>query len=695
MKRITRLFALSSILALAACGGAQPIAGAPGAERAAAVSGAEAQNGENSIGNQILAQGGFAVLGGAAVPEPEALLGPPLAMRAVLTDAPVKLDGLLKEWPRLSPAKIVTPENSSVKASFAVQYDEEKIYVAGEIEAPRFTRTAKMALSEDHVVLSMGIPNGALYTGFDLGIFAGKSGETAGAIKHLSGAHKGEELEGTKIVEAPSTSSSGGYAFEAAIPWSAFGSPKLRMGLRGALGVALAAPLSAVGPRTGENLGKGASAPKSLPQLLTEPEIAVLEGLLEPKGLAQNAPSFDIFSDVTGDGVKERVAIYGHYLTICGPKYREGKQFFFRDLGGDGAGLEARTLTQKGRDDLLVRKRVSVQQATHEVLEIWSFKNDEPETVFAQQLSVFSSAKQISNAARIRGGVIEVTVDKGVGWDAASYSEPTLDGAEPLLLPWGSTKLRSYRFEGGRFVRNKEAAAESSHAPVTTTPVSAALPKDLPTPKVSKGSEATARSGTAMLEDFRKARSVAADVKPKADLSVSVSEDPRPERVLLVERDLLVLGPGFRGGARYEYLSLEQFEKPSDITEVTARDLTGDGSAEIIVRGQRRTTAGGADVTSDVMFIYTVDDKGIRRIFSIETGRSIGKKRIQGMVQFVPGAKSFEIDVQPGVAKGFTEKTYPFSEESPGGALEPLLTPWGKTKKLHYTWNGTKFAVGS
>ena len=40
-------------------------------------------------------------------------------------------------------------------------------------------------------------------------------------------------------------------------------------------------------------------------------------------------------ADVAGDSAKERVAVYGHFLTVCGPKFRDGKQFFFRDLGGD------------------------------------------------------------------------------------------------------------------------------------------------------------------------------------------------------------------------------------------------------------------------------------------------------------------------------------------------------------------------
>jgi hypothetical protein len=237
-------------------------------------------------------------------------------------------------------------------------------------------------------------------------------------------------------------------------------------------------------------------------------------------------------------------------------------------------------------------------------------------------------------------------------------------------------------------VHGKEPAPTEPVRKVETKQVEP-LPKDLPTPKVTRGDNITGRA----LDEFRKQRNIGADVKPKVDLAVSIAEDPRPERVLLLERDLLIFGPGFRGGSRYEYITLDPFEKAADIAEVTARDLTGDGNAELIVRGVRRTEHQGTKVESDVLLVYTVDDKGIRRVFSIETSRAIGAKRVQGMVQFVPSARSFEVDVQPGIAKGFTEKTYPFGEDATGGSFEPLLLPWGKTKKLRYAWDGTKFSV--
>ena len=84
----------------------------------------------------------------------------------------------------------------------------------------------------------------------------------------------------------------------------------------------------------------------------------------------------------------------------------------------------------------------------------------------------------------------------------------------------------------------------------------------------------------------------------------------------------------------------------------------------------------------------------ITRVFAIETGREQKRKRVQGLVQFVPSDdhKSFEIDVRPGIARGWTKKTYPWAQEQPGGQVEPLLLPWGGIESLRYAWDGAKFA---
>jgi hypothetical protein len=183
------------------------------------------------------------------------------------------------------------------------------------------------------------------------------------------------------------------------------------------------------------------------------------------------------------------------------------------------------------------------------------------------------------------------------------------------------------------------------------------------------------------------------------DLQVNVGgDDAKPERVVLMGRDVVVLGPGFKGGTSYAVVTLSQFARDEDVKDLSARDLTGDGNADIVVRGVRHVTAAGSRdaVESEVMLVYQLDGSDqITRIFAIETGREQKRKRVQGLVQFVPADdhKSFEIDVRPGLARGWTKKSYPWAQEQPGGQVEPLLLPWGGIPNLRYAWDGSKFAA--
>ena len=114
------------------------------------------------------------------------------------------------------------------------------------------------------------------------------------------------------------------------------------------------------------------------------------------------------------------------------------------------------------------------------------------------------------------------------------------------------------------------------------------------------------------------------------------------------------------------------------------------------MRGVRRISVAGSHepVETESIFVYEIDSEAIVRVFAIETGREQRKKRVQGLVQFIPSDdhKSFEIDVRPGIVRGWTKQTYPWAQEQPGGQVEPLLLPWGGIESLRYAWDGAKFA---
>jgi hypothetical protein len=645
-----------------------------------------------SIGDVAVANGGLEGLGSA--PGSTYASG---GLRADLVDkaSPVKLDGVLDEWPaRTLASTVIKGSGDKLTFSVAVQYDDARIYVGAEVADESFFRTAHFGEGEDHASLTIAFPQlsqaGSL-SAYEIGLFAGKPGETAGQVRFVGSRHG--EIPGAKIVEAPAGK---GYTFEASIPWSTFPEARtLRVGLRGAAryydsdGSGKARNIVA----TGQGDGASASSAAGLPALLTEPEESMLEGLLNPKNLSKTAPKVDIFADVVGDAMKERISVYDHFFTICGPGYRGGKEFFYRDLGADLVRLEARELTGRGKADLIVRRRFSDEVVKREWFEVWSLLGgDEPVTTFAHEIAIVKGPYHVDNTVHVAGKDIEVGYEPATGWDATSYKEPTASDVEPILLPWGTVRMQSFHYDGSRYKKAKEIAqAGVAPAPPPGEPKPPALPRDVPTPPQHAGGDLSSQ----LFDQYKRDHTVPSDAKPRFDLQVNVEGDGRAERVVLVGRDIVVFGPGFLGGTQYAFVTLQQFADAADIHELVARDLTGDGAADLVVRGVRHPAGTGHPIDVEGTFIYQVKGGSITRVFAIETAREQAGKRVQGMVQFIPNkdGHGFDIDVRPGRATGWTQKTFPWSQEQPGsGAIEPLLLPWGGIPSVRYSWNGTTFA---
>jgi len=605
----------------------------------------------------------------------------------VETQAPVKLDGVLKEWPGLTVARtVIKGSGDALTFRCAVQYDAQSVYFAGDVTGATLRHARRFHEDEDHASLTVSAPGGSPV---EVAFFAGKPGELAGTVK--SGGH---DVPGAKIVEAENDK---GYTFEASVPWSVFAPPLVRVGLRGVARYydAGASP----GIKNIVATGQGdARSPHDMPALPTEPEQSLIDTFLGPKNLLGTSPKFELLADVGGDALKERIAVYDHYVTVLGPGYRGGKEFFFRDLGADIVKLEARDVTGRGKQDLIVRRQFGGAD-TREWLDVLAFLTDEPATVFSHEISISQGSNKVTNAVHVGSKEIDVSYDPAVGWDATSYKQPYANDTEQLILPWGAVKSQTYKFDGSKFVKASEVAQKST-APANaqgtqvvthTTTTTTTRPPEPPTPAQRPGGDLSHQ----MLAQFRADRGIAEAVHPKFDAQVHVDGDARPERVVLLGRDMVVFGPGFKNGTAYAYITLSQFADAADIEEVTARDLTGDGAADLVVRGVRHMSAQGAGaIEMHCLFVYQVKNEQLTRIFAIETARGQGQKRIQGLVQFVPasGGKSFEVDVRAGRAQGWTDKTYPFGQDQPGGALEPLLLPWGGIDHLRYAFNGTAFA---
>lgn len=700
-----RPFAITSFLVtITACGGG----GNTNAKSPAPVE----TDKHESIGELAAQQGGLAALGGAGNREQgtgtEVSFSGPLRAETLSKKNPPKLDGVVKEWHARAPAKeTISGKTDGLALDVAVQSGDDTLWIAAEIGDAKLTRSGKFSDKEDHVTLTLAFPSGrGALKAYEVGFWPGIPGSTPGAVKWTAGPHAGQKVNGAKLVE---NDVKGGVTLEATIPWASFPeAASVRVGMRAAFRYHDGDGSSVTGVLgTGQG---GVESPTDLPALPIAAEQAVVDGLLEQKGLSGTKPKIEVYADISGDTRKERISVFGRFFTICGPGYRNGEQFFWREVAGDIVSLETKELTGHGKEELIIRRRVTQGASTHDILEVWAIatSSEEPSTIFAHEIAISSSdgKKRVSNATRLASKEIEVSTEPAVGWDAASFNETLSGDLEPLLLPWGTIKSKTFKLEGDRFTKASEvtqAGAPARSASVPARPSEPpqrrpsadsgpSLPRDTATPAVQKGTDL----GKQVLEAYMKDASIAPGKKPRFDLEVNVDGDAKPERVVLFGRDIVVLGPSFKDGTGYSRLSLTQFADDKDITELTARDLTGDGGAELIVRGARWVKGpAGEKIEVDGLFVYQVKGGNLARVFAIETGREMNGKRVQGLVQFVPakGGKSLEVDVRPGTAKGWTKETYPWAQDKPGaGTIEPLLLPWGNVPNVRYTWNGTQFA---
>ncbi|HSN99358.1 MAG TPA: hypothetical protein VLS89_13775, partial [Candidatus Nanopelagicales bacterium] len=437
----------------------------------------------------------------------------------------------------------------------------------------------------------------------------------------------------------------------------------------------------------------------SLPSLSTEPEQALADGLMKQKGL-KGAPSYNLIADVAGDGLKERVMVYDRYLVVLGPGFRRGTQYYFSDTeasakGGMMPSFETRDLTGDGQHELILRKRYGSKDRYREVMQVLQFgRGETPTPIFQHEVAVVTEKGSVINEVDFvaDGGKLGIMIRPGEakGYHAGNYDQPIQTSYDPALLPWGTIKAQLYKYAATVYQKAREDSQAATPPPAAPEPPPAAT---APKPKPA------GPSASQLLEQvhalYKKDRG--ASGRARFDFTADVSGSGEIERVLLHDRDLVIFGKGFKGGTGYSYLNLAQFAAGADITEVSARDLTGDGKAEILVKGLIHANApkeaGGGTVDREVFLVFQVQGDALRRVFAAEIGRAVGSKKVSGDLRFVSAGRGVGIQLGPGQAREWTEKTYPWNQDTgPVGGFEPLLLPWGSQKAVRYQWNGTGFS---
>ncbi len=605
----------------------------------------------------------------------------------------IRIDGDLREWPskmtELGDTLRGSVAGGEPHASAVVGYDDAALYVVLRVVDNKIARTPAAGNAEDHASLVLAFPRGKTYV---VDLFPGSPGKTAGTVRI-----KGSTVAGAKLVEAPTDK---GYTIEALVPWSAFPeAQRQRVGLRGAVRLTDADSPGSIKAVIGTSTASGGRA---LPPLMLSVEAGLDQLLVREKGLSSN-PAREAYGNVAGDGQLERVAVFGPYLTIVGPRFRGGKEFYFGELGVADASMVTRLelvdLDGDGHAEIVIQKRFGAKDRYREVLQVMKVgRDDTPFAAFTHEVGIKTPEGHVANKVSLRGGVIEIAQGDAEGFDPATYAETMPSDMGAALLPWETVKSRSFKWQGDGF----KPAGETSWTPKVTAAghASAQGAHKKSAPRAAEPPPPRPPSADELLDRlyalYRRDRS--ASGKPRFDFVTDVAGDSGPERVLVHDRDIVVFGKGFRSGTSYTFITVGVADG-KDIVDATARDLTGDGKAEVIVRGVLHAKAskglGGGTVDRYALFVYSVQGDNLVRVFAAETGRAVDDQRVLGSVAFLPAARGgSRIELRPGRAIGWTEKTYPFpADTTAAGGLEPLLLPWGDASPRPYRFSGSAFSA--
>jgi hypothetical protein len=264
----------------------------------------------------------------------------------------------------------------------------------------------------------------------------------------------------------------------------------------------------------------------------------------------------------------------------------------------------------------------------------------------------------------VRGAeVVEGPLARGSGYVIEAFVPfSAIAGSERWEQARGSIRLRDV---------DREARPEVESEP-------ALAPLDGLVPFIASGGTSGA------LEEFLAARGLPG-ARPSRDLRGDVAEDERPERVVVVDRYVVVMGPGYRGGQGFSYHQLA-IDEAAGVRAAELVELTGDGKAELAVTLRQSNAQGSRDVWQ----VIALSGETPRPIFGIEVRKATDDGAIEASVR-VQRARGGapQIEHRAGRAQGLDASNY---NERPASDFEPILVPWGPIASRTYRWDGRSFA---
>jgi hypothetical protein len=187
-----------------------------------------------------------------------------------------------------------------------------------------------------------------------------------------------------------------------------------------------------------------------------------------------------------------------------------------------------------------------------------------------------------------------------------------------------------------------------------------------------------------LLATFLKAQGLSG-VSPRFDARADVAGDALEERVLIVDKYVLVYGKHFKDGQSYSFYALP-YSVGGGLVSAELLDLTGDGQVELLTR-VRQANALGARVLASVL---RLGEDNIAPIFAIELKKETRDGFIENELTLDKKARPRRISVSQGRTQGLSETNY---RESPASDALPILLPWALVEARSYVFQDGQFVV--
>jgi hypothetical protein len=326
-----------------------------------------------------------------------------------------------------------------------------------------------------------------------------------------------------------------------------------------------------------------------------------------------------------------------------------------------------RTARPGPNEDAVVLTLVMPSGARGRPVEVWFFAG-----VPGRSPSVVGTASP-GRAPRPASGarMVEAPLQRGNGYQFEAFVPwSVLPGSARWQRARGAIRLRDVAPTGRRAVRSEPASA----------PIDPRALHHLPALVVTGGPDD-------MLRAFMQRQGIAG-LSPRADLDGDVAGDGRDERVVVVDRFVVVLGPGYREGKSYDFFELPVADG-SRVRHAELADLTGDGKKELAVR-LRQSNAQGS---RDLWMVLGIRQQGIQPLWGVELRKATDDGHVEATLQIHPARRGAPVvEVRAGEAEGLGPHNL---REAPARDVAPIPLPWGPVRARRYQWQGSAFAAVS